>query len=251
MKTKLFSVIIPNYNDIRIERAIKSILQQKNRNYELIIVDGGSTNTSVNEIYLKYSNKINILIQEPDKGVFDALNKGVLASTAKFIFLMGSDDQLKDALTFSSIETIIKENINITGVCIDCLFINADGKIVRKWIPKKVTKNRIKWGILPPHFSLFLNRTVYDRIGVINLSEGKIGLDSLWLLQLTKLNDFNIRVCNDHAMTMEIGGESTRSFENIFRGYLNFTKKARRMNFKNWFIIGIIKTTSKMLQFRI
>jgi glycosyltransferase len=251
MNKRDFSVVIPNYNDVRIYRTLESIANQKHKNIEVIIVDGNSTNKDVDIVYDKYKSIIDILIKEPDKGIFDALNKGIKASSGKYILLMGADDKLSDAGIFSDVFNLIQSNENLTGVCIECHFTNSHGKVVRKWVPSKITKNRIKWGLLPPHFSLFLNKDVYSKLGLFDISEGNIGLDSKWLLKLWKIDNLNIPILKGHSVLMELGGTSTGSIRNILIAYKKIALEARKLKYKNWFILPLIKILSKTPQFLI
>lgn len=245
----VFSIIIPNFNDPRIERTIKSITDQKFSSYELIIVEGCVKNTRTEGIYSKYIDRIDKLIHESDNGIFDALNKGIRSSTGNVILLIGSDDRLGDPDVFSNVSNLLNEKPTAHGVCIECHFVNFRGRVIRKWIPRKVSKHQIRWGILPPHFSLFLKRELYDKVGLFNLSEGNLGLDSKWLLSLGKMDLINIPVLNGHSVLMELGGTSTGSFKNIWKANIKIAKEAKRLNYSNWMLIPLIKVISKLPQF--
>ena len=248
MRNKI-SVVIPNFNDFRIERTLKSITNQTYTDYEIIIVEGCLNNTKTNAIYEKYLSKIKHLIHEPDKGIFDALNKGINLAKGHYIILIGSDDRLSDKNIFSEVINIINKDNSITGVCLECHFVNSKDKLIRKWLPKKITKQKIKWGILPPHFSLFLNRSVYEKLGLFDLKSGNIGLDSKWLLNLINIENLNIRILKNYSVIMELGGTSTGSLKNILIAYKNIALEAKQLGFSNWFILPLIKILSKTNQF--
>ena len=87
-----FSVITVSFNsEDTIERTINSVLSQKNIDYEYIIIDGKSTDSTCN-IINKYSKRINRIISEKDNGLYDAMNKGITLSRGKYIFIINSDD---------------------------------------------------------------------------------------------------------------------------------------------------------------
>ncbi|NOY50312.1 MAG: glycosyltransferase, partial [Chlorobi bacterium] len=228
---------------------IKSIIKQDFDDYEIIVVDGDSNNKDVEKVYSKYKKYITVLIKEPDKGIFDALNKGIKASNGDFLLLIGADDRLKGANVLKNVYKVIENNKDLSGICIECHFVNSKGKVIRKWVPSKITKKKIKWGILPPHFSLFLNKKVYGKIGLFDISKGNIGLDSLWLLQLTQCDNLNIQVLKGNVVLMELGGTSTGSLKNILIAYKKIALEAKSLNFKNWYLIPLIKVTSKLSQF--
>ncbi|QXV65790.1 glycosyltransferase [Mucilaginibacter sp. 21P] len=93
-KRPLISIIMPVFNSEKVlEQALVSIKNQQHKDVELIIVDGGSTDgTSL--IFERYKSIITILIQEPDNGIYDAMNKGVKRASGKWLYFMGADDRL-------------------------------------------------------------------------------------------------------------------------------------------------------------
>ena len=248
MKNKI-SVVIPNFNDFRIERTLESITNQVYTDYEIIIVEGCIDNSKTKVIYEKYHSKIKHLIHESDKGIFDALNKGIDLAKGNYIFLIGSDDRLSNKNIFSEVINVINNDNSITGVCLECHFVNSEDTLIRKWLPKKITNQKIKWGILPPHFSLFLNRSVYEKLGLFDLKSGNIGLDSKWLLKLSTIENLNIPILKNYSVIMELGGTSTGSLKNIFIAYKNIALEAKQLGFSNWLILPLIKILSKLNQF--
>ena len=151
------SIIIPNYNDIRIERTLSSIYQQTYKNFEVIVVDGLSKKEEVYKIYKKFP--IHTLINEKDQGIFDALNKGVKSASGDIIYLLGSDDFLEHSDTFQKVIDTLAVNHELDGACIGCQFFK-ENKVIRKWFSHSISSRKIKLGILPPHFSLFLKRKI-------------------------------------------------------------------------------------------
>jgi glycosyltransferase involved in cell wall biosynthesis len=94
MKAKLVSVITVVYNNVDlIEDTIKSVLSYEMDHFEYIIIDGGSTDGTV-EIINKYLDKISIFITEQDKGIYDAMNKGISFSTGTFVYFINCGDRL-------------------------------------------------------------------------------------------------------------------------------------------------------------
>jgi glycosyltransferase involved in cell wall biosynthesis len=245
--SKKISVIIPNYNDLRIERALKSLQSQSNPHFELIIVDGNSKDQKVHELYNEFSARIDLLIVESDQGLFDALNKGIAASTGDFIYLMGADDFLNDINTFATIYKEMAEN-EFDGYCIGARFFTNDGKVIREWMPRKVNSTLIGWGIFPPHFSLFLSKKIYAEVGDFDLSKGTVGADSYWMLLMGKKN-YRIKVVKDLYLNMEQGGTSTGSFKNILIAFKNIAVTAKGLGYANWILIPIVKVLVKLPQF--
>lgn len=247
------SVIIPNFNDLRIARAVESVRKQSYHDYELLIIDGGSTDHRLLDFYAKCS--ADTVIVERDGGIFDAINKGVKLSSGHLIYLMGADDELSDEKVFADVASAFERNPVLDGVCLGCEFVDASGRVIRSWYPRKVTAARIKAGILPPHFSLFLKREVYTLVGEMKYREYRnVACDVIWLLDLALLkSDLRIDVLKDHHLRMEYGGASTGSFSavaNQFRVVWNYARKnARHLRF--WYLYSPVRTGSKVFQFRL
>lgn len=247
------SVIIPNFNDLRIRRAIESVRKQSHENYELLVIDGGSSNPELLSFY-RQAGADKIVI-EKDGGIFDAINKGVKLATGELIYLMGSDDELSDGKVFADVVSAFKGSSPLDGVCLGCEFVNASGRIIRSWYPRKVTAARIKRGILPPHFSLFLRRELYSLVGEMKFREfHNVACDVIWLLDLALLKrDLRIEVLKKHHLRMEYGGASTGSVSAVasqFRVVWGYARQnAQHLSF--WYLYSPVRTGSKLFQFRI
>src|SRR5689334_2190715 len=93
------SIIIPTYNsEVLLETALESILRQTYPYREIVIIDGGSTDRTV-DVIKHYSRHVAYWVSEKDAGIYDAMNKGVEAATGDWLYFMGSDDQLYEADT--------------------------------------------------------------------------------------------------------------------------------------------------------
>lgn len=246
------SVIIPNYNDLRITRALESVTRQSYPSTEIIIVDGGSTNESLLAFYR--SCGAHKVVVERDEGIFDALNKGIRLATGDIIYQMGSDDQLSDDSVFRDVVNAFKDR-SLDGVCIGCEFVNAEGTIIRSWHPKSVSAGRIKRGIMPPHFSLFLKREIYGLVGEYKHSQYQnVACDSIWLMDLAiRKSDLRIDMLPNHHLRMEYGGASTRSLSAIVRQFrvVHAYARANASNIPWWYLLSPVKTLSKVSQLKL
>ncbi|MEI8109556.1 MAG: glycosyltransferase [Chitinophagia bacterium] len=247
------SVIIPNYDDTRIERALLSVRNQDYKNIQIIVVHGGPLTFELQDIYKKYA--VDNLINEPDNGIFDALNKGVRYVSGDVVYLLGSDDYLSDNTIFSSVYDKFQSNAALDGVCIGCIFVTSDGTIIRKWFPPRVTAKRIKIGLFPPHFSLFLKRDVYDLVGPFKSSvSSNIATDIMWLLDFAiKKPKFQINTLLQYHLNMEYGGASTRSFKIVWKQFkvVHRYAAANKENLPFWYFFSLVRTGSKLFQIRI
>lgn len=246
------SVVLPNFKDPRIARALKTVREQTYKHLEVVVVHGGPLTEELQFIYDTY--KVDVLIREKDKGIFDALNKGVEATTGEVIYLMGSDDYISDQEAFSDAVKLFENNPHAHGVCMGCVFVSSEEKVIRKWFPKNVSSSRIKSGLFPPHFSLILKRQIYEFNGPFKYEQtANVATDIIWLMDLAmRKPDLSIITMNNHHLKMEYGGASTGSWKAVWNQFKVVHKYAvsNKKQLPIWFVFSIIRTGSKIFQFR-
>lgn len=243
------SIVIPNFNDKRVQQTIESVFSQTYKDFEVIVVEGCLDNGNTKDIYDKYDIK---LVHEKDNGIFDALNKGIKKSSGDVIYLMGADDYLSDNSVFQTVSDELT-NSNKDGVCIGCEFCNEEGKIIRKWYPSNISAKKMKRGIFPPHFSLFLKREIYDLNGLFSQKfSHTLAVDILWMIDLAlKKEDLNIISVKKHHLVMGYGGTSTGSYKTVLKQFSIVHKYAKHRKLDYWPIVSFTRTFSKLFQFRI
>jgi glycosyltransferase len=244
------TIIIPNFNDSRVRRALNSIKSQTYTNIEIIVVHGGPLTDKLKDTY---NSSIDILINEPDKGIFDALNKGIQIATGDVIYLLGADDYLSGNDIFADVVEQFYNESKPDGICIGCIFVNGEGSVIRKWFPKQVSAKNIKTGLFPPHFSLFLKKDVYRLVGPFKFEQtSNVATDIIWLMDLAfKKPEFKISTLLNHHLNMEYGGASTGSWKGVWRQYkvVHQYAKMHKSQLSNWFLFSLIRTGSKIFQF--
>ena len=154
------SIIIPSFNDSRIERTVKSILSQNypREGYEIIIVDGGSPQDTFGETLEYLKEECDVVICEKDKGIFDGLNKGLELANGNLVFMIGSDDFLISDDVFKTAFQKFKEH-NYELIVFELFYVNQNNKIERYWsMPRNM--NSIPSYFQLPHFSTFMSRNL-------------------------------------------------------------------------------------------
>ena len=159
MKITIITVVYNNYKTIK--TAIESVLNQTYNDIEYIIIDGGSTDGTL-DIINNYKDKISLFISESDNGIYDAMNKGVNLSSGDLIGILNSDDLYDNNIVIQNVvnEFLIDKNLDILYG--DLVYVNKidTTKIIRKWFSSQYYKNYFEDGNVPPHPSLLLKRKI-------------------------------------------------------------------------------------------
>ena len=219
----LVSIITICYNrKAIISKTIKSVLSQDYSNIEYIIVDGNS-NDGTTETIKTFSDKISCFITEPDKGMYDAINKGIKVAKGDIIGLMHSDDEFYDLTVVSQIVAAFQNNPNTQGVYGDGIYVSNDveERIIRDRIGGSFSLKKVQSGWLPLHPTVYLKRTVMEKYGFYNL-DFKIASDTEFLLRYLYKYQIKMTYINSYFVKMRMGGLSTsskRAFEVLVEDY--------------------------------
>lgn len=198
-----FTVITIAFNNCKeLERSVNSILSQKFQDFEYIVIDGGSSDGTV-QFLENFEDKLHYYISEPDSGIYDAINKGLSFSQGQYILLIHADDILKsDALwrAHSFLES------NPTDILLgDSIYIKDDFPVAFK-PGRHYGEETILRGIAGPHEGAFVSSATYDTIGSYDASMG-IAADHKFLRNCI-LKNKSIRCLDRVVNYKEVGGDS-------------------------------------------
>lgn len=205
------SIITSCYNrEATIRDAIESVLAQDYPNIEFIVVDGASKDNSL-QVINEYKDRIAKIVSEPDKGMYEAINKGIRMATGDIIGLVHSDDFLYSPYTISNIVKQMKET-HADFLYGDGLFVQADNtnKVIRKWIGGAYRLWKVKHGWLPLHPTCYIRRDAMLKRGLYNESY-KIAADSDLLFRYLLGGDLTVTYLKEYIIRMRMGGMSTDS----------------------------------------
>ncbi len=180
------SVITPSYNQKDyLERTILSVINQKYQNLEFIIIDGGSTDGSI-EIIEKYQEYIHYWISEKDSGQSNAINKGIMHATGDWICWQNSDDVFLDGC-FEELCEVINENQDANLIFGNIILIDSDDILIRELNYVKPNFNSIFYeGMVISNQSAFWKKNVHIHIGYLS-EKFTYAFDYDWFLRLSKL----------------------------------------------------------------
>ena len=211
------SIITVCYNRSNtIEKAILSVLNQDYLDVEYIVIDGNSTD-GTKVVIEKYTNRIAHYISEPDKGMYDAINKGLALATGEIVGLMHSDDEFYDRLAVSKIVQEFDTSEEIACVYGNGIYVSNDAeeRLIRNRIGGEFNRLKIEKGWLPLHPTVYLKREIIEKYGCYNL-QFKIASDTEFLLRYLYLNQIHVKYLNSYLVKMRMGGMST-SYKKAFQ----------------------------------
>lgn len=206
------SIITSCYNrEATIHEAIRSVLEQDYPDIEYIIVDGASTDGSVETIrsaIAGHEDKVKF-VSEPDSGMYEALNKGIRMATGDVIALLHSDDMMFDTHTVSDVMREM-ERTGCDFLYADGLFVDAErtDKVVRNWIGGRYSKWKVRHGWLPLHPTCYIRREVMERLGLYDESY-RIAADTDLLVRYLLENTLSVEYLKRYVVRMRMGGLST------------------------------------------
>jgi glycosyltransferase involved in cell wall biosynthesis len=197
-----------------ISNAISSLKSQDYKNVEHIIVDGGSTDGTLGIIASMKLNQT-ILISEVDKGIYDALNKGIKLASGDVIGILHSDDYYPHPKVLSKVMELfnIKELDALYG---DANYFDSKGSLVRKYSSRRFSPKNFKYGSMMAHTALFLRRSLHQEVGYYNI-DYKIAGDFEFIIRMFSQIPIKYTHIEEVLMNMTIGGESNRSIFNRFK----------------------------------
>ena len=162
------TIITVCYNsESTIEKTFLSVKNQSYSNLEYIVVDGASSDGTV-KIIEDYKDIISIYISEKDKGLYDAMNKGIALATGDIVGILNSDDIFSNEKVLENI-AIFHEDNNIEASVGNITQFNNNGKIIRKYSAKNWEPMKLKVGFMPPHPAIFFKKSLFDKYGNYHL----------------------------------------------------------------------------------
>lgn len=207
----MISIITATYNSAEtINDTIKSVLCQTNKDFEYIIVDGGSTDETI-DIVKSYESEFSgrlKWVSEKDKGIYDAMNKGIKMASGDIIGILNSDDYYTSDDILQTIADAFKCQ-NVDAIYGDIHFIK-DGvpdKCVRYYSSRLFSPFWLRFGFMPAHPSFYCKREVFDKSGLYRL-DYKIGSDYEMMVRLFRKHKISSRYVPKDFVTMRTGGAS-------------------------------------------
>ncbi len=241
------SIITIAYNSAEtIEDTIKSVVNQGYKNIEYIIIDGGSTDDTLN-IIDKYKQDISIFISEPDKGIYDAMNKGVKRASGTIIGILNSDDIYAND---SVIDNVVKTIGDHDALYADLVYVERvdTSKITRTWKSGFYKQGAFKYGWMPPHPTFFVKKDCYQKYGAYNLKL-KSAADYECMLRMIHKHKISLAYLPQIITKMRVGGQSNVTVGNRLKANKEDRMAWEINEIKPYFFTLYLKPLRKIKQF--
>lgn len=245
------SIITVAYNSSKtILDTIHSVNKQDYSEIEHILIDGSSRDDTV-QLFIDNSTRVNRIVSEKDKGIYDAMNKGILLADGDIIALLNSDDYYLSQDVISKIVLNFKKS-PIDGIYTDMVLVEPlNHRIKRRVSNKSLLQMKFETGWHPPHPALFVKKSVYQDLGLFNL-EYELASDFEWMYRVFRINSRPLKHLKLNAVAQRLGGASTASLKTRLKGNYEIIRILRSFG-SNWTIIFQImcgRTIHKLWQLK-
>lgn len=243
------SIITISYNSSKtIEETIRSVINQSYSNIEYIIIDGGSTDATL-EITNRYKSQISKLVSEKDEGLYYALNKGIALCTGDIIGIIHSDDFYTNSYVIEKIvDVFTKEKCEALYANLYYVNKNNTDKIVRKWKSGIYKTGYFLKGWMPPHPTFFVKADCYKKLGNFN-TEFKTSADYELMLRFIHKHNIKLSYLDEFIVKMRMGGQSNSNTKNRIEANKEDKKAWEVNNLKPRFYTLFLKPIRKIMQF--
>lgn len=217
MQDLKISIITVSFNArAKIKSCIESVLAQSYSNIEYIIIDGGSTDGTL-QVIEQYKQHINFLVSEADSGIYDAMNKGIALATGDIVGTLNADDVFADTYVLDDVAASFKQS-GADIVYGNLIYIKPNAGILRTWNAGRYKDGSFNWGWMPPHPTFYCKRQLFKRFGTYNLEFGTAG-DYELMLRFMHLNKIAPFYLDKIIIKMNTGGVSNLSYRNRVKAW--------------------------------
>ena len=212
------SIITVTYNNVSvINDCLDSVKLQNYNNIEHIIIDGGSTDGTLQYLQSKRA-EFKTLISEPDNGIYDAMNKGIKYSTGDIVGFLNSDDFYANNEVISKVVSEFEKESNLQACYSDSIYINKKftSKIVRYFKSCEFRHGLFSKGWCPPHPTFFVKKSIYESYGYFDLNYN-IASDIDLMMRFLEIHKIRSKYVPEVWVKMRMGGTTNKSLKNILK----------------------------------
>ena len=249
MNSARISIITVSFNNAgTISDAINSVLAQTYKDIEYIVVDGASSD-GTKDIVASFGQRISRFISEPDKGLYDAINKGIRIASGEIVGILNSDDFFCNNTVIERIVESFREN-EIDAVIGDVQFVDIvnTSKIVRYYSSKYFKPARFRFGFMPAHPGFYVKRGLFEKLGYYK-TDYKIAADFELLIRFLYINHIKYKYVELPFVSMRKGGVSNKSIQSNFTLNKEIARACNENGIKTNYLFIYLKYFIKIFEF--
>lgn len=243
------SIITVCFNSAKtVKDTLLSVATQKNVDVEHIVVDGGSTDGTL-EIIHHNAGYLSHVLSEPDQGIYDAMNKGLKFASGDIICFLNADDVYASDHVLSRVsQKIQSETLDV--VYGDVAFYRSDNplRVIRRYQSSRFSPSKIKWGWMPAHPALFISRDAFFRVGRFK-ADYKIAGDFEFIARLFGQRGLRYSHLPEILVNMRMGGVSTSGWRSTLRLNREVLRACRENGIYSNALMLLAKYPFKVLEF--
>jgi glycosyltransferase len=242
------TIITVAYNSARtIGDTLDSVAAQTHPDIEHIVIDGASSDDTL-AIVRARGARLARLVSEPDHGIYDAMNKGLALASGDFVGFLNADDMLVSMDIISSVAAAAAKP-GIGAVCGDLVYVRQDqpDSVVRVWRCGAFARSRLRFGWMPPHPTLYVQRGLLAELGLFD-TRLRIAADYDFILRYLNHPGMQVAYVPKVLVKMRLGGASNRSLRAVLRKSREDLIALRRNDVGGWFAL-LCKNARKLPQF--
>ena len=223
-----------------IEGTLLSVAQQTFRDMEHVVIDGGSSD-GTQAVVSSHGDRISRFLSEPDRGIYDAMNKGLALATGDVIGFLNADDTYANENVLSRVaETMERYHLDVLFGDVAFCQRESPDRIVRRYSSSHFRPDRIAWGWMPAHPALFVKREVFQKAGPFR-TDYRIAGDFEFVARAFGKQSLRYRYLPEVLVKMRLGGVSTGGWRNT----MLLNKEVLRACRENGIQTNMLKILSK------
>jgi glycosyltransferase involved in cell wall biosynthesis len=209
----LISLITVVFNGVgTIEGTIRTVIEQTYSNIEYIVVDGGSTDGTL-DVLRRYEREIDYWVSEKDAGIYDAMNKGIALARGDYIGMLNADDFFSSSSAIEKVAMRIKaDNIDAVFSCLDIVDPANLDRVLRKYRVSSLSSFMLRIGVMPAHPTFFCRKSCYDKAGLYR-TDYRIAADFEMMVRLLIKHKIKWSFIDETMVKMRSGGVSSRGIK--------------------------------------
>ncbi|WP_291856306.1 glycosyltransferase family 2 protein [Marinilabilia sp.] len=213
--SKRVSLITVTYQSAEtLKDTIESVRRQSFSDMEYIVVDGGSTDETI-DILKNNEDVVDHWISEPDNGIYDAMNKGIRLASGEVIGFLHADDAFAGREVIENIvDRYLESGFHLLYGDLEYVSAGNPEKVIRYWRSGSFRRQQLQRGWMPPHPTVYVSRDFFAQIGAFNI-EYRISADYEWLLRALSFPAIKVEYLPEVLVRMRLGGASNKSLRNV------------------------------------